>query len=76
MQQRDLEQLFAKLAAGTKTDPEAFKQAVKGSNAEALTGALPEDARRQVEAVLSDQNKLNELLNSSLARRLMKELQG
>ena len=68
MQQRDLEQLFAKLAAGTKTDPEAFKQAVKGSNAE--------DARRQVEAVLSDQNKLNELLNSSLARRLMKELQG
>lgn len=50
--------------------------AAKRGDKEAILKNLKEDDKKRIEEVLADKNKLNQILNSDAARKLMKILNG
>lgn len=65
---------FLKQAANSgKTDPQAVKDALNTGDISKLTASLSKEDMAKVQAVLSDKQKMQEILNSPLGKSFLKQ---
>ncbi|MBO4432532.1 MAG: hypothetical protein J5852_03255 [Clostridia bacterium] len=62
-------------ASGTKINKNALEQAKKGDIG-ALSAPLDEQSRKMLGEVMSDKNKMREILNSDAAKEIIKKFSG
>ena len=62
-------------ASGTKINKNALEQAKKG-DVGALSASLDEQSRKMLGEVMSDKNKMREILNSDAAKEIIKKFSG
>lgn len=73
-QQMDI--LIKKLSERMGTPESEIKNAVSNSSYAKLLTKLPSDKARQMEALLSDEDKAKEFLNSPQAKAIIKRIMG
>lgn len=70
----ELERLARQASSQLNMKPNDVKQAVESGKVDGLLGRLSADDANRVKAVLSDEQKAKELLNSPAAQALLKKL--
>ena len=71
-----INKLIKKLSERMGTPESEIKSAVSGSDYGKLLKRLPSDKARQMEDILSDEDKAKEFLNSPQAKAIIKRLMG
>lgn len=70
----ELERLARQASSKLNMQPSDVKQAVESGKVDGLLGRLSADDASRIKAVLSDEQKTRELLNSPAAQALLKKL--
>lgn len=74
--QEEIERLARQAGGHLNMQPGEVRRAVESGQVDNLLGKLSADDANRVKAVLSDENKTRELLNSPAAQALLKKLMG
>lgn len=74
MNNNELQKLIATFANNTGANPEKLQQSVNSGNVDELMKNLNEKQAQQVQSVLNDPKKTQEILNSPAAQALIKRL--
>ena len=71
-----INQIIKRLSERMGTSESEIKNAVNTSNYGKLLTKLPEDKARQMEEILSDEDKAREFLNTPQAKAIIKRIMG
>ena len=71
-----INQIIKRLSERMGTPESEIKNAVNSSNYGKLLTKLPEDKARQMEEILSDEDKAREFLNTPQAKAIIKRIMG
>lgn len=74
MNNNELQKLIATFANNTGADPQKLQQSVSSGNVDELMKNLNEKQAQQIQSVLNDSKKTQEILNSPAAQALIKRL--
>lgn len=74
MNNNELQKLLATLSNNTGVNPQKLQQSMNSGNADELLKNLNEKQAQQVQSVLNDPKKTQEILNSPAAQALIKRL--
>ncbi len=73
-QNMSVNEFIRKASGEVNADPQAVKAAIESGDIAKLTSSMSQADMEQVKAILSDKNKLNEILNSPMGKALFKHL--
>ncbi len=65
---------FTKQFRGSSVDPNLVKQAIDSGDVKKLTSSLSREDMAKVQAVLNDKEKMEQLLNSPMAKAFLKQM--
>ena len=74
MNNNELQKLIATFANKTGSTPEDIKEKVNKEKADELLKSLNEKQAQQVQSIMSDPKKTQEILNSPMAQAIIKRL--
>ncbi|MBR4869137.1 MAG: hypothetical protein IKU10_08260 [Clostridia bacterium] len=73
-QKMSVNEFIRKATNEANVDPKAIKSAIDAGDISKLTASMSKADMEQVQAILNDKNKLNEILNSPMGKALFKHL--
>ncbi len=74
MNPMSVDEFIRKASGEFHADPQAVKAAIDAGDVSRLTASMSKADMEKVQAVLSDKDKLNEILNSPMGKALLKHL--
>ena len=66
-------EFFRQAAGGNKTDPKAVKEAIDKGDISKIAASMSKEDMDKVQAILSDKEKLDQILRSPLAKTFLKQ---
>lgn len=74
MNPKDINEFFRRSAGSKTTDPQAVKEAIDKGDLSKVAASMSKEDMNKVQAILSDKEKLQSILNSPLAKNLLKQM--
>ncbi len=73
MNQNPLNELFRQSAGSKTTNPDAVKEAINQGDISKIAASMSKEDMDKVQAILSDKEKMQSILNSPLAKNFLKQ---